>query len=204
MPFGSFDLPVTWEGSRRYVSILGDGRRSGGQGIGRHPRPGDRRPARREHRADARSARADERAPRHRPGARSSTRPSTSGRSPGRYVFHRALSLDVLRRPAAHRRAADRRRPQLVHGLPRAAGARRPTRAAPAHPLPVCWSCTTWAGPTAAGTSTTSPRRSPRSSASRTGAAGMRPGSTGCSTRAGMNADAAQRHRRRAAPATAS
>ena len=65
-------------------------------------------------------------------------------RFPGRYVFHRDISHNVLP-TAAGRRRADRRRPQLVHRLPRAAHAPRDARARPGAPLPllimhdVCW-----------------------------------------------------------------
>ena len=81
-------------------------------------------------------------------------------RFPGRYIFHRDISHNVLPDLPAGRRGADRRRPQLVHGLPRAphaaetAARRRPPDAAAA-------SCTTSAGPTAGGTSTTQPNRIP-------------------------------------------
>ena len=56
---------------------------------------------------------------------------------PGRYYFHEALSLDVLPDARADGRGADRRRPQLVHGLQRAAAARRRARARRGAPLPV-------------------------------------------------------------------
>ena len=57
----------------------------------------------------------------------------------GRYVFHQALSLDVLGLDRRVRRGPDRRRPQLVHGLQRAAGpaARRSRQAGV--PLPLCF-----------------------------------------------------------------
>ena len=148
---------------------------------------GDRRAPGRDDGADARRPRPRRRAARHRPGARSSIPPSTSARFPGRYVFHRDLSLNVLADAPAVRRRAHRRRPQLVHGLQRAPAAARGRRAGRADRCR-CSSCTTWAGPTAAATSTTTRRRSPRSSASPTRSAGMRPGpQASCSRGGGLN-----------------
>ena len=46
-------------------------------------------------------------------------------RFPGRYVFHRDLSLNVLPTTRCVRRRARRRRPQLVHRLQRASAAAR-------------------------------------------------------------------------------
>ena len=100
------------------------------------------------------------RAPRHRPGAGVRPAPSTSAQFPGRYVFHRRLSLDVLPDARADGRRAHRRRPQLVHGLQRAEAAaprRPPARRAAAGAR----SCTTSAGRTAGATSTTTPRQIP-------------------------------------------
>ena len=56
---------------------------------------------------------------------------------PGRYVFHRDLSLNVLRRPAPDGRRADRRRPQLVHGLQRVPRSSPRSPATTAAPMPV-------------------------------------------------------------------
>ena len=56
----------------------------------------DRRAARRDHRQDARRPRSRRRAARHRPGPRLRPERARAGQFPGRYVFHEALSLDVL------------------------------------------------------------------------------------------------------------
>ena len=66
-------------------------------------------------------------------------------RFPGRYLFHRDLSHNVLPGLPPVDAALDRRRPQLVHGLPRAAHARATAARDAGRPLPVlilhdvCW-----------------------------------------------------------------
>ena len=87
---------------------------------------------------------------------------------------------------AADGRGPDRRRPQLVHRVPRAADAGRGRPRAPARRCR-SWSCTTCCGRTAAATSTTPRSRSPRSSASPTSRRGMRPGTKKLLERGGLN-----------------
>ena len=143
------------------------------------------------------------RAARHRPGARTSTRPSTRRRFPGRYVFHRDLSLDVL--PATCRRWT----PPSIDGdhnwytvynelrLLARGGPRRRRAAAR------CWSSTTCCWPYGRRDLYYDPERaSPRSSASRTQRAGMQPGPREAPPRGGMNRTLANAEPR-AGPATA-
>ena len=66
-------------------------------------------------------------------------------RFPGRYIFHRDISHNVLPTLPRRRRRAHRRRPQLVHRVPRAADAAPRPLATAGEPLPVlilhdvCW-----------------------------------------------------------------
>ena len=93
-----------------------------------------------------------------------------------RYVFHQALSLDVLGSIGAFDAAlidGDHNWYTVYNELRALAGHRRSRPARRCR----CASCTTWAGPTAGATSTTHPRPSRRSSAS--------PTRSGASTRAG-------------------
>ena len=77
---------------------------------------------------------------------RRSTPPSTSSRFAGPVPFHRDLSHNVLAHLAADGRRPHRRRPQLVHRLPRAADAGATSPAAPARPSRAR-SCTTCGWP---------------------------------------------------------
>ena len=150
--------------------------------------------------ADARAPRPRLRAARDRPGARVRSRRARGAASPAA-TSSTATSATTSCRPAARRRRADRRRPQLVHRLPRApaARARRPAPAAP--PLPGAGPARRAAGPTAAATSTTTPSASPRSSASPTQHRGMQPGPARSSTpTGGLNPHLRQRRDRRRAP----
>ncbi len=107
---------------------------------------------------------------------------------PGRYVFHQALSLDVLGDLAPVDAAlidGDHNWYTVFHEL------RLLTEGAHAAPRARrcrCWCCTTWAGPTTGATSTTTTTPCRSSSATRTVGRGMRPGRSELVATGGMSA----------------
>ena len=148
----------------------------------------DRRAPGRDDRADARPSSGPTPSCTSSTRCRTSTRPSTSSAFPGRYVFHRDLSLDVL--ADARRRWTPRSSTATTTGTRSTTSSScsrdvRPRRRARRCR---CCSCTTSAGPTAGATSTTTPSRSRRSSASRTRQRGHAAGTArSCCRSGGLN-----------------
>ena len=120
-----------------HVPVLGRRRRPGHRGRRRPARRRDRRPARRDHdRAHARAARARTSSSTSSTPSPTSIPPSTSDGSPAATSSTATSASTCWATCPPMDVALDRRRPQLVHGLQRAAPARRRCPRAGA-PLPV-------------------------------------------------------------------